>query len=168
MYKKIISVSVMVAMVIAVAGVVCAQEEPMTQEQLAVQLVKNMKLQDQLPVAALPKDCVALLESLGISPLKGWDPKAPLSQDDYTVIIAKAVGREDIVHKKAAEICQAGRNIINAQWQKRPNVPLEELLGDRSVFPNGPPECPYNIKYVDKDKNGEVDPVYPPTVLIRR
>ncbi len=131
------------------------ETEMLTQEQFAVQLVKNMKLEEHLPAAALPSDCVNLLENLGISPLKGWDRKAKLMEEDYTVIIAKAVGQEKVVFIKAGEVCQKTIKKINKHWQENPKLSLEELLNDKNIFPQGRPQCPYGLKYKHRDHTVE-------------
>ena len=144
---------------------VFSQEGPITQEQFAVELVKSMEISDHLPLAALPRDCVMLLETIGISPLKGWDRKALLTDDDYTVIVAKSVGKEKLVHTKATEVCLRTIAVINARWQKKPNLSLHELLNDLSIFPEGPPKCPYGLKYEDKNSDTVVDPHYHSVLL---
>jgi hypothetical protein len=149
-------------------SVAFSQERTLTQEEFAVQLVKNMKLDSWLPIAALPSDCVTLLESLGISPLKGWNRKALLTDDDFTVIIAKSVGKERLVHIKAAEVCHRNIEIINERWRKNPDLTLEELLNNEDIFPNGSPQCPYGLKYQDTDSNHKVDQHYHPIAFFKR
>lgn len=144
------------------------KEEQLTQEKFAVELVKNMKLYRQLPLAALPSDCVNLLESLGISPLGGWDRKALLAEDDFTVLIAKAVGKEQLVHIKAAEFCHRKIDFINDTWTENPDLSLSELFTNKELFPTGSPQCPYGLKYEDKDNNRQVDQHYHPVVYFKQ
>ncbi|MFH1656001.1 MAG: hypothetical protein ABH954_05280 [Candidatus Omnitrophota bacterium] len=163
--KNLILVFILLA---SVATSLAQGEEPLTQEKFAVELVKNMGLQKQLPVAALPSDCVALLESLGIAPLKGWDRKALITEDDYTVILAKALGKEDVVHIKAAQICHSKVEIINERWKENNNLTLVEFLKNENIFPESSPQCPYGLKYEDKDGDNNVDHHYHPVVFYKR
>ncbi|MBM3251987.1 MAG: hypothetical protein FJZ11_04310 [Candidatus Omnitrophica bacterium] len=163
------TINLIVALILLSGTCIFAQEDKaVTQEQFAVELVKNMNLQDQLPVAALPSDCVALLESIGISPLNGWNRKALLTEDDYTVIIAKAVGKENLVDQKAALVCHKRIEIIDERWQENPNLTLEELLHNKDIFPNGSPQCPYGLKYQDKNNDHKVDQHYHPVVYFQQ
>ena len=165
MLKKTLVLFLILVLTNVACDYVFAQGETLTQGQFAVKLVKSMKLYDRLPIAALPSDCVALLENMGISPLKGWDRKALLTEEDYTVIIAKAIGKENVVHTKAAEVCHRTIDVIDEAWQKYPALSLEELLSDKEIFPEGPPQCPYGLKYEDKDDNHKVDQHYHPRVF---
>ena len=79
-------------------------DKRLTQEEFAVELVKSMGLVGWLPVAALPSDCVVLLENIGIAPLTGWDHHALLSEEDYMVILAMAHGKEQSLHEKAEAV----------------------------------------------------------------
>src|SRR3989338_10820322 len=78
--------------------------ERLTQEQFAVELVKAVKLDSSLPMAALPSDCVKFLERLGVTPFGGWKDKALMTQEDYLVVMAKVHGKEGLVFEKAAEV----------------------------------------------------------------
>lgn len=163
MIKKVILFSMLV--LFSIGNIASAQNEAMTQEQFAVKLVHSMKLYDRLPLTALPSDCVELLESLGISPLKRWDGKALLTEEDYTVIVAKAVGKESVVHEKSVELCNRNIDKLNRLLKKNPNLSLKELLADKSILPEGSPQCPYGLKYKDKHNKHAVDPHYHPVAL---
>src|SRR3989338_9378125 len=97
--KRILTFILTIIVAIFTAGNVLAQalSERLTQEEFAVELVKNLKLEGVLPTAALPGDCVNLLERLGVAPLTGWKNKSFLSREDYLVIIAKTQGKEAMV-----------------------------------------------------------------------
>jgi len=123
-------------------------------------------------LAATPWDCARLLEDLGISPLEGWDINKALNEDDYTVLIAKAFGKEKVVHTKAVEVCQKNIKIINQRWQEaekeNKGILLEELLNNKDYFPAGPPKCPYGVRYQDKDNDHTVDVHYHPAKNLSR
>ena len=163
-----LSTKLLVFIIVFSSITIALADEPMTQEEFAVELVKNMGLEDQLPIAALPKDCVDLLESMGITPLKGWDRKALLKDDDFTVLIAKAVGKENVVHVKASELCHKNIDVINCRWEDFPDLKLEELLQSEDLFPIAIPECPYGLKYIDEDNNHDVDQHYHPIIHFAR
>ncbi|MFC1704165.1 hypothetical protein ACFL1E_05225 [Candidatus Omnitrophota bacterium] len=167
MKKKIRVIFLLCALGCMFCAVSFSQEQPMTQEEFAVELVRSMKLHDVLPLAALPQDCIKLLESLGIAPLKGWDAKAPLSEDDYMVVVAKSIGKEKMVHQKAIEVCDRIIYVVNGRWQKKPHMSLLELLSDRSIFPEGPPQCPYGLRFEDSDEDHRVDPHYHAAFLLK-
>lgn len=149
-----------------------AQEElgeRITQEEFAVELIKNMRMHGWLPTSALAGDCVEVLKRLGISPLKGWDNKALLEQEDYLVILAKLNGKERMVHKRAVAVEEKNTEAINKKWQESYDatgkwVPLDELLKDTRYFPNGPPESPYGLEYQDQNGDHKVDKHFLPAV----
>ena len=149
------------------------ESEVLTQEQFAVELVKMMNLEGSLPTAALPSDCVDFLERIGISPLRGWNNKALLSQEEYLVILAKAHGKEVVLHERALSVENKNVEVINKKWQeafdKTGNWPtLDGLLMDRNYFPDGPLKSPYGLKYEDKNKDHKVDPHELPVVSLIR
>lgn len=144
-----------------------------TQKEFAVRLVKEMGLNYLLPLAPNSLDCVELLDYLGVSPIGGWRPNEYLTDDTYTVIIAKAVGKESIVHEKAVYVCEHNIVIINKRWQdffKKQSkwVELKELLRNRDYFPKGSPTCPFGIVYKDKNKDHKVDTHYHPTSFFNK
>lgn len=141
------------------------ERQKLTQEKFAEIMVKNMKLQNRLPLAALPSDSVDLLESLGISPLKGWRRKSFLTQGDYVTIIAKASGKERVVYKNAVDVCQCNENFINQQWKENYRISgnwisLSQFFKNKEIFPYGTPLCPFGLKYEDKDGDHIVDHHY--------
>ncbi len=91
------------------------------QGEYARSVVKALKLEAELPLANNEKDCIALLESYGISPLKGWDNQAFLSKDDYISVVLKIRGEEKYLHEVAQKMCDQA-----AQAKK---------------------ECPYGVSY---------------------
>lgn len=153
-------------------GVVAGAEEfseRMTQEQFAVELVKNMGLQKRLPTAALPGDCVDLLASFAIEPLKGWRNKEYLIQEDYLVVMAKVHGKEGLIHKRAIVVEEKNIEVINRKWQESYQatqkwVSLNDLLNDKNYFPSGPPRSPYGIAYKDENNDHRVDPHFLPII----
>ena len=139
-----------------------SEENPLTQEQFAVELVKLLKIENLLPLAALPSDCVNLLESYAISPLKGWDNKSLLKQEDYLVLVGIVQGKEQMIHQRAVQAEEANIEIINKQWEKAQVdsgrwLSLNELLNSKEYFPNGAPQSPYGVKYSDKNNDHKVD-----------
>lgn len=91
-------------------------QDTMRQGEYAMLLVKGIRvkdriafsLQSQLPRAYSEDDCIRVLESFGVSPLRGWDRDAILTKSDYTAIMYKLTGKEKLVHKVAQEICDEG------------------------------------------------------------
>ena len=142
-----------------------AANPPLTQAQFAVELVKEMRLERLLPVAPLPRDSVNLLERLGISPLKGWVPKANLRREDYLVLVGKARGKEKIIHERAYQVELKNIEIINQQWQKAQGrtgqwPTLDELFNDQNAFPHGAPQSPYGLEYRDRNGDHKIDPYF--------
>jgi len=116
-------------------------------------LVRNLGLVYLLPLSASELDCTRLLNRIGISPLKGWDRQAPLTHDDYVVVMGKIGGREKDVHNVSQEVCDRIVKIINLEWgiyyTKHNQYPvLETFLKDNKVFPNNKPICPYGVPYI--------------------
>ncbi len=148
-------------------------DKALTQEQFAVEMVRDMRLDGALPTAALPADCVELLERLGIAPLNGWNNKALLAQEDYLVILAKARGKESMLHERAVAVEDKNRDVIDKKWQESFEragrwVSLDELMSNKDYFPDGPLKSPYGLKYEDRDRDHKVDPHQVPVVgLIR-
>lgn len=170
--KKIALISLLILLVAGIDAAF-AQQEKMLEKEFAVELVKEMKFDSLLPVAPNAMDCVALLENLGISPLGGWKPNDYLSTDAYTVIIAKALGKESIVYKEAARVNQNNIDVVNKRWQDAYRkygrwLSLDELLQDTSIFPQGIVRSPFGFKYTDKNNDHQVDPQYPPTSFLAR
>jgi len=137
-------------------------EETLTQEQFAVEIVRNMNLEGALPTAALPSDCVDMLERMGISPLNGWNNKALLAQEDYLVVLTKAHGRETLLHERAMAVEKKNVEIIDRKWQESYEktgrwVSLDDLLHDKNYFPDGALKSPYDLKYEDKNGDHKVD-----------
>ena len=146
-------------------------QERLTQEQFACETVKILHLEHRLPVAALPKDCVDLLESMGISPLSGWDPKAYLTREGYLVLIGKAQGKEGVIHRRAIEVEQKNTELINRKWKEAHDKTgqwpsLDQLLSDPVYFPKGAPKSPYGRKYRDADNDHQVDFYYSPMATL--
>lgn len=134
----------------------------LTQEQFAVELVKMINLEGSLPTAALPSDCVDFLERIGISPLGGWNNKAVLSQEEYLVILAKAQGKEVVLHERALSVENKNIEVINKKWQEAFDKTgawpsLSDLLMNKDYFPDGPLKSPYGLKYQDKNNDHKVD-----------
>ncbi len=145
--------------------------ERITQEEFAVELCLSMNMSGWLPTAALSRDCVELLESMGIAPLTGWNNKAFLSQEDYLTILAKVHGKETMLHDRARAVEEKNIEVINEKWhqtyqEKGRWVPLEELLNDPVYFPKGAPLSPYGVTYRDQDDNHKVDPLFLPAAYL--
>lgn len=144
-------------------------EERITQEEFAVELVKSMKLEGSLPLAALASDCIDLLQRLGVSPLEGWQPKNYLTKEDYLVLLGKAHGKEDKVHELGEMVELENVRVINEKWQESYQqlgrwLTIEELLNSDTYFPDGPPKSPYGNTYQDEDGDHKVDETYLPAV----
>ena len=178
MTRRSITVLVMVTAVFICAKPLWAQEEqvpqePLTHEEFAIELVKNLHLEGQLPTAALAGDCIDLLERIGIAPLSGWEPKANLSEEDYLVVIAKAHGKEDLLHKRAMAVEEKNIDVINKKWQESYDntgrwVSLDELLADKNYFPDGALQSPYKLEYEDRNNDHKVDPHFLPIVSLMK
>jgi len=146
-------------------------DQPLTQEEFAVELVHVMGVENLLPVAALPGDYVDLLERLGIAPFGGWERKAFLNREDYLVIIGKAQGKEGIVHKQAVAVETKNVEIINKKWEQSYSdtkqwMTLSALLNDKAYFPQGAPRSPYGTRYTDKNGDHKVDPLFLPVASL--
>jgi len=114
----------------------------------ARQLVRSLGWQYRLPLTATEQQCMNLLDRLGISPLKGWDRFAPLTEDDYAVVMGLAQGEEHLVHSKAQEVCDRIVKDLNVQWalhfaQNRRYPILEKLITEKSAFDKERYSCPY-------------------------
>ncbi len=150
--------------------------ERLTQEEFCLEVLKNMNMEGWLQTAALGSDCISLLERLGVAPLTGWDNKAFLSQEDYLVVMAKLRGKEEMVHRRAIQVEEKNREVINNKWNdayKKEGrwMVLTELLSDKNYFPEGPPKSPYGLVYQDEDNNHQVDkgtPLVWPIIKMRQ
>lgn len=138
------------------------EDKQITQEEFACELVRTMNLQSWLPLSALPRDCLSVLEQFGISPIKGWDNNAYLTKEDYLVILSKAHGKEILLYETADSIEKKNIALINSKWQqayeKEGSWPsLESLLNNSVYFPNGTPKSPYGHSYEDANNDHLVD-----------
>ena len=154
--------SIATVLLFARQGATQEEGELLTQEEFAVELVKSMRLDAWLPTAALPRDCVDLLETIGIAPLRGWRNKELLEQEDYLVVLAKAHGKEGMLHERAYAVENKNIEIINAKWQEAKQKTgkwpsLENLLNDKTYFPDGAPQSPYGLIYQDVNNDKKVD-----------
>ncbi|MFH1359450.1 MAG: hypothetical protein ABIJ41_00240 [Candidatus Omnitrophota bacterium] len=150
---------------------VLAQEasERLTQEEFACEMIKTMNLDSRLPLAALPGDCVDVLEGFGIAPMTGWDNKAYLSQEDYLVILSKAEGKEAMLYKTANAVEKKNAEVINQKWQEsyqktKKWMSLSELMEDKNYFPKGAPKSPFGVRYRDRNNDHKVDEPFLPIV----
>jgi hypothetical protein len=87
--------AIMLAGVIAMGAATpfqSAADEPLTQGQLAILLVRALELEVTLPLTE--EKAIQLLTAQGISPLGGWDPSALATRMDLFVLIAKALRLE--------------------------------------------------------------------------
>lgn len=99
---------IFVALVLAtvIPALAWGEEWPQVRQgEYARRVVQALKIERELPLANNEKDCIALLESYGISPLKGWAKEALLSKDDYTAVVLKIQGEEKYLHKVAQKMC---------------------------------------------------------------
>jgi len=145
------------------------EEERVTQEEFACELIQTMKLSGVLPLASLASDCADALERLGISPMAGWNNKAYLGKEDYQVILAKAYGKEARLHEIAQKVEQNNISVINEKWKEVHEelgkwIALEDLLNNKNYFPNGLPKSPYGHAYQDDDGDHKVEAPFNPTV----
>ena len=140
------------------------ESKNITQGELAVILVHSIGLESELPTAPILGDYIKLLEKNGIRPLGGWVRNKMVTNGDFAVVLACAMGI-DMRLISPQEICEVTiREHIQKMWEVqyrrdgyREN--LEDLLQDRRFFPDGPPKSPYGYPYVDKDGDYIVDPV---------
>lgn len=159
---QILILSTTIALGCAANGFAQEMSERLTQEEFAVELVKSMKLQSALPTAALASDCVDILERIGIAPLNGWKNKELITEEEYMVVMAKAHGKEAMLHDRAVAIEQKNIEVIDKKWQESYDknghwVSLNELLNDKNYFPEGPIKSPYGLAYEDKNGDHKVD-----------
>ncbi|MDP3980525.1 MAG: hypothetical protein Q8Q33_03820 [Chlamydiota bacterium] len=142
-------------LIIFQGGIIQADGEDvydLTQGDFAIQLVNVLKLQSYLPQAPLENDYIDLLELFGISPLKGWERKKMLTEEDYIVIMARLSGQERQVYQAGLEFCEKVVMIINEAWQKQiledgSAENLEVLLQDQRYFEGSIPSCPFGYQY---------------------
>ncbi len=143
------------------------QEQKIIQEQFACELVRGMHLEGWLPLSALPRDCISVLEQFGISPMQGWNNTAYLTKEDYLVILSKAHGKEIPLYETAEAIEKKNIALINQRWQEAYNkegrwLSLEELFQNKTYFPNGVPKSPYGHAYEDSNHDHHVDVKFSP------
>ncbi len=86
------------------------------QGEFANKLVRQLNIQGQLPLAYNTQDCIDLLVSYGIAPLKGWNRNASLTKDDYTSILGMATGEEGVIAKVAQDTCDQIVHLINENF----------------------------------------------------
>lgn len=149
------------------------EDQPLGQDEFAVELIRLMDLEEFLPKAAVKQDCVDVLEQFGIAPLKGWQPHEFLREEDYLVLIAKASGKESVVYQRAWQVEQKNVEIIHERWQiafeeKGEWPPLEVLLEDSHYFPNGVPPSPFGRAYTDRNRDHQIDSYFPPVLGLDR
>lgn len=129
-----------------------------SQGEFAVQLINVLNLQSYLPPAPLTKDYINTLELFGISPLKGWQARAGLTEEDYIVIMSKLSGQEKEVYKTGVGFCHKVIRVIHEAWQDQYEKDgrwetLDELFRDPRFFAGEIPQCPFGFHY--RVKRGE-------------
>ena len=155
MIKIQVLVIFMIAAVLFSPRVIVAEDEDIydiSQGEFAVQLVNVLKLQSYLTAAPLENDYIEILELFGISPLKGWDRRETLTEEDYIVIMARLTGQEREVYQVGVEFCDKVVHVINEAWKKQAALdgeakPLKELLEDDRFFSEKAPQCPFGHSY---------------------
>jgi len=113
----------------------------------ARKLIHVLNKEDSLPLTATEDDCISLLESWGISPLKGWDANDNLTSDDHTVITLQLSGKEHLVHQKAQELCDMTVKRLNINWELYYAQNSRYLLLEKLVTEGPGYKCPYGKKY---------------------
>ena len=126
--------------------------QQLTEGQFATQLSQLLKVRRYLPMTYTVYDTMNLMEAIGIEPLDGWHPNRPLTPENYVILLSLTLGKGDAIKEKAQEICDQTADYINARWalqfQKDGNwAPLDQLLKDKTYFPQGIPPCPYRAPY---------------------
>lgn len=102
--------------VLTLSSSISASDWPQVRQgEYAKKVVQALKIQNQLPLAYNEQDCISLLESRGISPLKGWSKDELLTQDDYVAVVMKANGKEKKLHDLAQNICDQNLNQSNGE-----------------------------------------------------
>lgn len=125
------------------------QKKPsMTEGEFAVRLIKYLKWENNLPVAAVVEDYIRILELCAIAPLEGWDKDRPLTEENRIEVLACMAGLEKTLYEKAIKACNNNVNIINeVQQRDGGNRDIEEVLRDKKYFPVKQPRCPWGMPY---------------------
>jgi len=128
------------------------QAYDVTQGEFAVQLVNILNLQSYLPPAPDVEDYISVLELFGIVPLKGWQARQVLLEEDYIVIVSKLSGQEREVYRTGVEFCDKIVNTINNAWEDQKNADgqhesLDDLFQDSRYFAGEVPGCPFGHRY---------------------
>jgi len=126
-----------------------AQKKPSTTEgEFAVKIIKHLKWENNLPVAAVVEDYIRVLELCAIAPLEGWDKDRRLTEENRIEVLACMAGLEKTLYEKAIKACKNNVNIINEVQQRDGGKrDIEEVLCDKKYFPVKQPKCPWGMPY---------------------
>lgn len=93
-------------------------------------LIRVLKLEDQLPVAATLEDKILLLEKLGYAPLDGWELERILNKGDTATVLALIIGI-DLLDKATPEDYIRALTDQGIMTFDRPDLPfsLRDLTG---------------------------------------
>lgn len=125
------------------------QEPPvLTEGEFAVKLIKELKWDNYLPVAAGVEDYIRVLENFAVAPLEGWDSERQLTAENRLEIAATMSGFEKLLYEKAIKACNYNVNLMNrAEQVDGSKRGIEEVARDKKFFPKGPPKCPWGMPY---------------------
>jgi hypothetical protein len=88
--------AVAMAVMMSTTSTVHAQDNGITQGEMAMMMANMLSL--DLPVNASAQDAIAALIGVGVQPLNGWQPDAPVVLGDLAVTLVQALGAEaDVV-----------------------------------------------------------------------
>lgn len=88
--------AVAMAVMTSTTSTVQAQDNGITQGEMAMMMANMLSL--DLPVNASAQDAIAALIGVGVQPLNGWQPDAPVVLGDLAVTLVQALGAEaDVV-----------------------------------------------------------------------
>ncbi|MEW6534595.1 MAG: FecR family protein [Candidatus Auribacterota bacterium] len=97
----LVSLLVIMTLIFTPAAMLFAQaDQPVTQGDFAVYIVRALGLEHNLQVGALQRDYIELLERNGIVPPGGFKPDEPLTQKDMAFMMVRATGLENRVLNK--------------------------------------------------------------------
>lgn len=97
-----------------------AAQEPVTQGEFAIYLVRALGIEGNLPLGADVTLYIRLLEKSGIIPPGGYDPDKPLNQKDMAFLMVRVTGLESKVINR-----MTGKSLV-----KKEKAIIKKITGD--------------------------------------